>query len=90
MHAQIGDQAAIADIGSELEEGRGAFVHPYRKAGAREQEGQRVTDHFLVVDDVDDVLLQFDFATDSGEDEADAATLMDEVEQFLREQGDGK
>ena len=41
-------------------------------------------------DEVDDGQLQFDFATDSGEDEADAATLMDEVEQFLREQGDGK
>jgi hypothetical protein len=27
---------------------------------------------------------------DSTEDEADAATLMDEAEQFLREQGDGK
>jgi hypothetical protein len=38
-------------------------------------------------DEVDDGQLQFDFTTDSGED---AATLMDEVEQFLREQGDGK
>jgi len=42
---------------------------------------------------VDDGQLQFDFATDSGDDatdEPDASTLMDEVEQFLREQGDGK
>jgi hypothetical protein len=44
-------------------------------------------------DEVDDGQLQFDFATDSGDDatdEPDASTLMDEVEQFLREQGDGK
>ena len=44
-------------------------------------------------DEVDDGQLQFDFATDSGDDvadEPDASTLMDEVEQFLREQGEGK
>jgi hypothetical protein len=37
--------------------------------------------------------LQFDFTTDSEDDvpdENDVSTLMDEVEQFLREQGDGK
>jgi hypothetical protein len=50
-----------------------------------------MTDNGMSIDDeVDDGPLQVDFATDSGEDEADAATLMDEVEQFLREQGDGK
>jgi hypothetical protein len=44
-------------------------------------------------DEVDDGQLQFDFATDSDDesaDEPDASTLMDEVEQFLREQGEGK
>ena len=30
------------------------------------------------------------FAHDTGDDAADAATLMDEVEQFLRDQGEGK
>jgi hypothetical protein len=37
--------------------------------------------------------LQFDFAIDSDDEtaeEPDASTLMDEVEQFLREQGEGK
>ena len=44
-------------------------------------------------DEVDDGQLQFDFATDSDDESAeepDASTLMDEVEQFLREQGEGK
>lgn len=41
-------------------------------------------------DEVDDDQLQFDFATDKGDDESDAATLMDEVEQFLRDQGEGR
>jgi predicted ATP-grasp superfamily ATP-dependent carboligase len=41
-------------------------------------------------DEVDDDQLQFDFATDKMEDESGAATLMDEVEQFLRDQGEGK
>jgi hypothetical protein len=41
-------------------------------------------------DEVDDDQLQFDFATDKSDDESDTATLMDEVEQFLRDQGDGK
>jgi CHASE3 domain sensor protein len=51
---------------------------------------ETMTDNGMSIDDeVDDGQLQFDFAVDSGDDEADAATLMDEVEQFLREQGDG-
>jgi len=44
-------------------------------------------------DEVDDGQLQFDFASDSDDEtteEPDASTLMDEVEQFLREQGEGK
>lgn len=41
-------------------------------------------------DEVDDDQLQFDFATDKGDDESDTASLMDEVEQFLRDQGNGK
>lgn len=40
-------------------------------------------------DEVDDDQLQFDFATEKGDDEADTTTLMDEVEQFLRDQGQG-
>ncbi len=40
-------------------------------------------------DEVDDDQLQFDFATEKGDDETDATTLMDEVEQFLRDQGHG-
>ncbi|MEK7292996.1 MAG: PAC2 family protein [Actinomycetota bacterium] len=41
-------------------------------------------------DEIDDDQLQFDFATDKSDNESDAATLMDEVEQFLRDQGEGK
>ncbi len=41
-------------------------------------------------DEVDDDQLQFDFAADKMDDETGAATLMDEVEQFLRDQGEGK
>jgi hypothetical protein len=55
---------------------------------------ETMSDNGMSLDDeVDDGQLQFDFATDSGDDatdEPDASTLMDEVEQFLREQGDGK
>ena len=40
-------------------------------------------------DEVDDDQLQFDFASEKGDDEADTTTLMDEVEQFLRDQGQG-
>ena len=48
-----------------------------------------MTDSGMSLDDeVDDGQLQFDFAVDTGDDAADASTLMDEVEQFLREQGD--
>ncbi|MEO5974268.1 MAG: PAC2 family protein [Ilumatobacteraceae bacterium] len=41
-------------------------------------------------DEVDDDQLQFDFATDKMDEESGAATLMDEVEQFLRDQGEAK
>jgi hypothetical protein len=55
---------------------------------------ETMSDNGMSLDDeVDDGQLQFDFATDSGDDaadESDASTLMDEVEQFLREQGEGK
>jgi hypothetical protein len=55
---------------------------------------ETMSDNGMSLDDeVDDGQLQFDFATDSDDESAeepDASTLMDEVEQFLREQGDGK
>ncbi len=41
-------------------------------------------------DEVDDDQLQFDFASDKMDGESGAETLMDEVEQFLRDQGEGK
>ena len=51
---------------------------------------ETMTDNGISIDDeVDDNQLQFDFAGDSDEP-ADSGNLMDEVEQFLREQGDGK
>jgi CHASE3 domain sensor protein len=55
---------------------------------------ETMSDNGMSLDDeVDDGQLQFDFATDSDDESAeepDASTLMDEVEQFLREQGEGK
>jgi CHASE3 domain sensor protein len=55
---------------------------------------ETMSDNGMSLDDeVDDGQLQFDFATDSDDEsveEPDASTLMDEVEQFLREQGEGR
>jgi len=55
---------------------------------------ETMSDNGMSLDDeVDDGQLQFDFAIDSDvetAEEPDASTLMDEVEQFLREQGEGK
>jgi len=55
---------------------------------------ETMSDNGMSLDDeVDDGQLQFDFAIDSDDEtaeEPDASTLMDEVEQFLREQGEGK
>lgn len=49
---------------------------------------ETMTDNGMSIDDeVDDSQLQFDFAGDSDE-AADSSNLMDEVEQFLREQND--
>jgi CHASE3 domain sensor protein len=55
---------------------------------------ETMSDNGMSLDDeVDDGQLQFDFASDSDDEsveEPDASTLMDEVEQFLREQGEDK
>lgn len=51
---------------------------------------ETMSDNGMSLDDeVDDDQLQFDFATEKGDDETDTTTLMDEVEQFLRDQGQG-
>ena len=50
---------------------------------------ETMSDNGISLDDeVDDDQLQFDFASDKT-DESDSATLVDEVEQFLRDQGEG-
>ncbi|MEO8364495.1 MAG: PAC2 family protein [Ilumatobacteraceae bacterium] len=50
---------------------------------------ETMSDNGISLDDeVDDDQLQFDFAADKT-DESDSATLVDEVEQFLRDQGEG-
>lgn len=52
---------------------------------------ETMSDNGMSLDDeVDDDQLQFDFSTGTGDAETDAATLMDEVEQFLRDHGEGK
>ena len=53
-HAQVGDQAAIRDGRSELQKVGRRLVHAHGKPGGLQQEGQRVADGFLVIDDVND------------------------------------
>ena len=83
--------ASVMNLIERYEEQVNTLVSDDEDLAAYVERLETMTDNGMSIDDeVDDGQLQFDFATDSGEDEADAATLMDEVEQFLREQGDGK
>jgi predicted ATP-grasp superfamily ATP-dependent carboligase len=83
--------ASVMNLIERYEEQVNTLVSDDEDLAAYVERLETMTDNGMSIDDeVDDGQLQFDFATDSGEDEADAATLMYEVEQFLREQGDGK
>lgn len=88
----IGTPAPVATVMSMVatyEEQVDSLVSEDEDLAAYVERLETMTDNGMSLDDeVDDGQLQFDFAVDTGEDAADASTLMDEVEQFLREQGD--
>ena len=83
--------ASIMNLIENYEEQINSLVSDDEDLAAYVERLETMTDNGMSLDDeVDDGQLQFDFAHDTGDDAADAATLMDEVEQFLRDQGDGK
>ncbi|MHB1091157.1 MAG: PAC2 family protein [Ilumatobacteraceae bacterium] len=90
----IGTPAPIATIMNLIEryeEQVNSLVSDDEDLAAYVERLETMSDNGMNLDDeIDDHQLQFDFATDKGDDESDAAILMDEVEQFLRDQGEGK
>jgi proteasome assembly chaperone (PAC2) family protein len=83
--------ASVMNLIDRYEEQVNSLVEDDEDLAAYVERLETMTDQGMSIDDeVDDGQLQFDFAEDTGDDTADASTLMDEVEQFLREQGDGK
>ena len=86
--------ASVMNLIERYEEQVNSLVEEDEDLAAYVERLETMSDSGMSLDDeVDDGQLQFDFATDSGDDvadEPDASTLMDEVEQFLREQGEGK
>jgi proteasome assembly chaperone (PAC2) family protein len=86
----IGTPAPVASVMTLIdryEEQVDSLVNDDEDLAAYVERLETMTDNGMSIDDeVDDGQLQFDFAVDSGDDAADASTLMDEVEQFLREQ----
>ena len=88
----IGTPAPVATVMSmvaKYEEQVDSLVSDDEDLAAYVERLETMTDNGMSLDDeVDDGQLQFDFAVDTGDDATDASTLMDEVEQFLREQGD--
>jgi hypothetical protein len=85
--------ASVMNLIERYEEQVNSLVDDDEDLAAYVERLETMSDSGMSLDDeVDDGQLQFDFATDSVDDaadEPDASTLMDEVEQFLREQGDG-
>jgi proteasome assembly chaperone (PAC2) family protein len=86
--------ASVMNLIERYEDQVNSLVSDDEDLAAYVERLETMSDNGMSLDDeVDDGQLQFDFASDSGDDavdEPDASTLMDEVEQFLREQGDGK
>jgi hypothetical protein len=86
--------ASVMNLIERYEDQVNSLVSDDEDLAAYVERLETMSDNGMSLDDeVDDGQLQFDFATDSGDDaadEPDASTLMDEVEQFLREQGEGK
>jgi proteasome assembly chaperone (PAC2) family protein len=86
--------ASVMNLIERYEDQVNSLVSDDEDLAAYVERLETMSDNGMSLDDeVDDGQLQFDFATDSDDESAeepDASTLMDEVEQFLREQGDGK
>jgi hypothetical protein len=86
--------ASVMNLIERYEEQVNSLVSDDEDLAAYVERLETMSDNGMSLDDeVDDGQLQFDFATDSDDESAeepDASTLMDEVEQFLREQGEGR
>ena len=86
--------ASVMNLIERYEEQVNSLVSDDEDLAAYVERLETMSDNGMSLDDeVDDGQLQFDFAIDSDDEtaeEPDASTLMDEVEQFLREQGEGK
>lgn len=83
--------ATVMNLIERYEEQVNSLVSDDEDLAAYVERLETMSDNGMNLDDeIDDDQLQFDFATDKGDDASDTATLMDEVEQFLRDQGEGK
>jgi proteasome assembly chaperone (PAC2) family protein len=86
--------ASVMNLIERYEDQVNSLVNDDEDLAAYVERLETMSDNGMSLDDeVDDGQLQFDFASESDDDsseEPDASTLMDEVEQFLREQGEGK
>jgi len=83
--------AAVLNLIERYEEQVNTLVSDDEDLAAYVERLETMSDNGISLDDeVDDDQLQFDFATEPLDETAESANLMDEVEQFLRDQGDGK
>ena len=83
--------AAVLNLIERYEEQVNTLVSDDEDLAAYVERLETMSDNGMSLDDeVDDDQLQFDFASEPLDESAESANLMDEVEQFLRDQGDGK
>jgi len=83
--------AAVLNLVERYEEQVNTLVSDDEDLAAYVERLETMSDNGMSLDDeVDDDQLQFDFASEPLDETAESANLMDEVEQFLRDQGDGK
>jgi proteasome assembly chaperone (PAC2) family protein len=83
--------AAVLNLIERYEEQVNTLVSDDEDLAAYVERLETMSDNGMSLDDeVDDDQLQFDFASEPLDETAESANLMDEVEQFLRDQGDGK
>lgn len=83
--------AAVLNLIERYDEQVDTLVSDDEDLAAYVERLETMSDNGMSLDDeVDDDQLQFDFASEPLDEAADSANLVDEVEQFLRDQGDGK
>lgn len=83
--------AAVLNLIDRYEQQVNSLVSDDEDLAAYVERLETMSDNGMSLDDeVDDDQLQFDFASEPLDETAESANLMDEVEQFLRDQGDGK